>query len=110
MNDDVEAKVLEAQGPVVLVVMPNWIYARQLGENLRAQYKDMATGTRERIFVRGGKQIHIISGRTQQMRGRRCDDLIIHPQVHDLPNIGDIIASCQACVSEGGTWHQDVWE
>ena len=105
MNSDVEAKILEAPGPIVLVVMPNWEYARIMGDNLRQQYKDQATGSMERLYIEGGKEIHLISARTQAMRGRRVDDLILHPHVYDLPNISDIIAALLPCVVPGGRSH-----
>lgn len=110
MNSDVEAKIIEAKGPIVLVVFPNWAYARTMGDNLRQQFKDLVDhGSMERIYLKDGREIHLISGRTQQMRGRRVDDLILHPHVYDMDNIGDIIAACQPCVSEGGRWHGE-WE
>lgn len=111
MNSDVEAKIIEAEGPIVLVVMPDWHYARILADNLRQQYKDQATGSMERLYIRVGKdddphkEIHIISGRTQLMRGRRVDDLIIHPHTYDLPNIGDILAASATILNPGGRSH-----
>src|SRR5512146_887793 len=102
---DIETQILDAVGPIVLVVVPTWAHARILADNLRTTYKEHATGSMERLYIRVGKddgvhkEIHIISARTQSIRGRRADDLIIHPQVYDLPSILQIIEELRPCLS-----------
>lgn len=98
MSTDIEAQVIEAAGPIVLVVVPNWEHARILAHNLRQQYKELATGSMERLRIEGGKEIQIISARTQAMRGLRADNLIVHPQVYDLPNDREIEEALLPCV------------
>jgi len=91
MNSDVECKIIEAAGPIVLVVVPNWEYARILADNLRAQYKDLVTGSMARLRIEGGKEIRIISAYSPlAMRGQRGDDLIIHPHIYAPADIRDI--------------------
>lgn len=101
--DYMEAKILEAQGPIVLVVLPNWEWARDMGNRLRDQYKDLVIrGTMERIQLEE-KEIQLISARSQAMKGRMVNDLIIHPMVQDLPNWDKIAEALIPCVEPGGT-------
>lgn len=98
MNIDIETQIITAAGPIVLVVVPTQEHLRILAHNLRQQYKELVTGSRERLCVEGGKEIQIISANTQAMRGRLVDNLIIDPQVYDMPDIQKIIWALLPCL------------
>jgi hypothetical protein len=95
MLDDIVVQVLEAKGPIVLVVMPHAESASNLDAALRDQYKDMASGSPKcRIRLTDGREIDIIS--THQSgcgRGRLVNDLIFHPSIIDQ-RVYDALLPC----------------
>ena len=104
MNSDLEAKIIEARGPIILVVLPNMKYAKVLSMNLRQQYKDLAKGSQYHLRIWPTREVYLISARSHAMRGMRADDLFIHPQVQDEPNFESVLASCLPCLSPQVHW------